>query len=854
MRTRNVFFCCGLFAIALRAPSPSAERFPFAIPGLDASPSATDMSGLEGEPQGVRGPVRTEGGHFVDRDGRRLRLLGVNFSFGANFPAHGDAERVAAHLAKLGVNAVRHHHMDARDIWRSLPGGGRELDPAKLERLAYLIAQLSKRGVYSNLNLHVSRSAIAAEGIPDAEKLPSMNKYVLYLDERLQALLKDYARGLLGYMNPHTGRRLGDEPSIATVEITNENRFALAGTRPLDDLPERHRAAFAKRWNAWLREKYASTENLREAWGRGSEPLGAEIAAFGDFSRGPDPWLLSVRGGNRADLVIGQPGPSRDAAAAKVEIEAATGVIHELEFLRRGLSLERGKLYTVSFWIRSERPRTVYVDVSRDGDPWEPLGLREDIRANDGWQKVVLPFRPTETLEGKARWIFKLGDSDADVWIAAPSFRRGGELSGLPEDARLEDGTVPVPRRARAKPTEDDLRSFLEDVEKAFFADISRFLKAELGIRAPITGSQADWQSLSAFEPLDFVDAHAYWEHPSFPRRAWDARDWTIGNTPMVRRPGRDALTRLAWYRVWGKPYTVSEYNHPAPGDYQVECVPLLCAFAALQDWDGVYIYSYQHGSESWGVERIQSFFDINGNPAKLALLATGAMLFRRADVRPAEDRVAATADAARPSSAEPTWTRGLAVRHRVGTDLGSEALVRAIPPGGDLLLESDTGEVRWDARDPGKARFLVDAPRAKLALGFIAKDAIELRGVRLATGDVSRGFGCVALVSLDGEPLERSQRMLLTSIANAENTGMVWNEGRTSVGDRWGTSPPLVEMVPVEIALRRGASEGPGAWKAYPLDPAGARRDAIEAPSGPEGLRFRAIPDHRTVWYELAR
>ncbi len=829
-----------------------SERFPFAMPGLDAAPSATDMSGLAGEPRGVRGPVRIRDGHLVDRDGKRLRLLGVNFSFGANFPAHSDAEKVAARLAKLGINAVRHHHMDARDIWRALPGGRRELDPEKLDRLAYLLAQLSKHGIYSNINLHVSRSVTEAEGFPDASRLPSMNKYVLYLDERMQELLRDYARGLLGYVSPHTGRRIADEPSIATVEITNENRFTLSGVRMLDTLPERYEAEFRRRWNEWLKAKYQTTAKLKEAWGRGSEPLGEDIADFGDFSRDLRPWTLSVRGGNRATAAIGREGPARGVAAAAVEIEAANGVLHELELARGGLSLEKGKLYTVSFWIRAERRRSVYVDVSRAGDPWEPLGLREDIAADGRWQKVVLPFRATETLKEKARWIFKLGDSDADVWIAEPSLKTGGELSRLSERETLEAGTIAVPRRALQAEVAEDLRSFMEEVERTFFEGMARFLRDELRVQAPITGSQAEWQALSAFEPLDLVDAHAYWEHPQFPRRAWDPRDWRIPNTPMVRRPGRDALTRLAWYRVWGRPFTVSEYNHPAPNDYQVECVPILCAIAALQDWDGVYIYSYQHGSESWASDRIQSFFDINGNPAKLALLATGAMLFRRADVRPAAGKIAATLEEAKGS--RPPWTRGLAVRTRVGTDLKSESLLAGLPPGEDLLLESDTGEIRWDARDPSKARFLVDAPRTKLAVGFIASDAIELGAVRLATGEAARGFGCISLASLDREPLERSKRILLTTIANAENTGMVWNEDRTSVSDRWGASPPLVEMVPVEVSLRRGEPEAAGSWKAYPLDPTGARGAPLEVLWGQEGLRFRAASEHRTLVRACAR
>ena len=92
---------------------------------------------------------------------------------------------------------------------------------------------------------------------------------------------------------------------------------------------------------------------------------------------------------------------------------------------------------------------------------------------------------------------------------------------------------------------------------------------------------------------MDFVDAHAYWEHPQFPRRQWDMTDWEIPNTPMVDDPAGATLWGLAATRVAGKPFTVTEYNHPAPNDWQAECMPMIATYAALQDWDGVFLFDY---------------------------------------------------------------------------------------------------------------------------------------------------------------------------------------------------------------------------------------------------------------------
>ena len=44
-----------------------------------------------------------------------------------------------------------------------------------------------------------------------------------------------------------------------------------------------------------------------------------------------------------------------------------------------------------------------------------------------------------------------------------------------------------------------------------------------------------------------------------------------IRNTPMVKDRGAGTIPGLARYRLAGRAFTVSEYNHPAPADYQAE-------------------------------------------------------------------------------------------------------------------------------------------------------------------------------------------------------------------------------------------------------------------------------------------
>jgi len=110
------------FALLLGAGSAHAEDvppplqagdglFPFVLPWDDASPGVANVAGLVPGPAGKDGTIRVEGGHFYAGD-RRIRFLGVNLCFGANFPSHDAADKIAARLAKFGINCVRFHHMD----------------------------------------------------------------------------------------------------------------------------------------------------------------------------------------------------------------------------------------------------------------------------------------------------------------------------------------------------------------------------------------------------------------------------------------------------------------------------------------------------------------------------------------------------------------------------------------------------------------------------------------------------------------------------------------------------------------------------------------------------------------------
>lgn len=209
---------------------PDDGLFPFVI-RPDAADSAADMSALLKAPAGRDGFLRCDGERLVDGRGDAVRLNGVNLTGRGNFPAHDEADRLAAHFARLGLNCVRLHYFDtvaySNSFQKPVPclftreASGRQVIDGKMrDRLEYLIAALKRRGIFVNLNLHVARELGPADGVPKTAKF---NRGTDFFNRTLIDAKKAYAREILRRVNPYTGLALADDPAMALVELNNEN-------------------------------------------------------------------------------------------------------------------------------------------------------------------------------------------------------------------------------------------------------------------------------------------------------------------------------------------------------------------------------------------------------------------------------------------------------------------------------------------------------------------------------------------------------------------------------------------------------------------------------------------------------
>ena len=420
---KQALSCIALGAFTATAKAAESERFAWVLPWDDATPTITSVAHLNPTPAGGSGFVTAHDGHFYDGKGRRVRFIGVNITAGGCFPDKTTAGKVAARLHKLGVNIVRLHHADADwaqpNIFdRSFPDK-QHLSSDALTRLDYFVYQLKLNGIYVNINLHVAREFGKADGFHETEGLGNFDKAVDFFEPRMIELQKNYARDLLTHQNPYTKTRYIEEPAVAVVEINNENTLlGEAWNNKLNTLPPHYSAELRGLWNAWLKRKYTDTPGLKRAWGAQDKPFGPNILQNSLFEEGAIHWNVEMNTPPaEAKLTLpddAEPPSGVKGRVARLTITKLGAQNWHLQFHQAELNLVEGEPYTVSFWARSNKPRTVPIYTGVSQDDYHHVGLDEFVTITPEWKHYELNFVAARTIKNKNRLTLVLGDALGD--------------------------------------------------------------------------------------------------------------------------------------------------------------------------------------------------------------------------------------------------------------------------------------------------------------------------------------------------------------------------------------------------------------------------------------------------------
>jgi len=404
--------------------------------------------------------------------------------------------------------------------------------------------------------------------------------------------------------------------------------------------------------------------------------------------------------------------------------------------------------------------------------------------------------------------------------------------------------------------------TFYMELEHNYFQKMYRYLKEELGLQALVVGTsdhnhgKTGYPLLTSTSQMDIVDGHVYWQHPQYltdPKT--NRRTFSIKNTPMVNEPFNSTVVQLSRSAVAGKPYTVSETNHPFPNEFACEGIPILAAYSAFHDWDGIFFYTFEHKDPKEWNAKMPGHFEIRPDPVRMTNLAAGALMFLRGDVRSALTTIprSYTLEQVRegiryPYSEGSYFTPGfspsiplLHATRIVGFNDESPEYPKV---DSDSPIVSDTSELTWHYSEQEKGLVTVETEKSQALIGFVKDHNKALKNL---SATVENEFCSIVLTSLDGRPISSSQYLLLVATARSANAGMIWNEKRTSLSD-WGSAPTVIEPVIGKVVLRN--LEPLQRIEIIPLDSAGKALENSVSVNGVKGDFVLQVGQPATAWY----
>ena len=491
----------------------------------------------------------------------------------------------------------------------------------------------------------------------------------------------------------------------------------------------------------------------------------------------------------------------------------------------------------------------------------------------------VNPYTGRPLAEDPSVALMEINNENAlmQVWWTKTIEKQGGDPSYLADFNRLRE-------TAGYDASPDGVNRFVIETEKAYFREMRTFLREELGVRCPVYGTQLDYTAPWVMgDTCDAIDCHIYWTHPSWTNPpGTDGRQgraagvpWRFVNKPLVAAGLTDGwdmehiIAGRGCRRVTGLPFLVSECSAPYPNWYGAEYQPTIHAYAAFQDWAGVFVYSWNNERDDAFPERNPFFFSHAARPDCVAHFPASAAIFLRGDVAKGRRRIDVPVDVnTRFAMAQKNYTplavidpdsasggrvpNDVFLRHAVGVDLRKSpapqpAAIASITNG---TIVSDTHEIVTHHAAGREGWFSVDAPNVKVLSGFLDGVRRELGGIVFEPGRTKLGWCTISLVDRTGSGFRAGSRLLLAVTGYTHNGGAVF---RHQGGDTWGgttedfgTGKVVTEGVPLKVTLPVGAA------RCWALDEAGVRKTAVPVSVCDGRIEISTGPDYKTVWYEI--
>jgi hypothetical protein len=385
-----------------------------------------------------------------------------------------------------------------------------------------------------------------------------------------------------------------------------------------------------------------------------------------------------------------------------------------------------------------------------------------------------------------------------------------------------------------------DQLQFLTEHLRAFYSNMVTYFRNDLGVKCAISATNwrtADQQTLGALDKYtnlvcDVIDRHGY----SGSSHEGEAASYSVraGHTYMDTSGmfGPDSLTKELQYV--GHPHIISEYNHPMPNRFRAEVPWLAATYGRLCGTDAYFHFAL--GQADW--LRAHPKFSIY-TPVVMGQFPATALLFRKGyvtegpvvfhsavelsdlygfqgtpvaeeqnldELRKADIPSGGQMERDAPMAVDPLAYYVGQVTMEIGESPGKSRTMDLSPyiDRQKKMVRSATGELIWSW---GRGAVALNATHAQGACGFLGElPNINLRDVTVRSRNE---YGAVLVVSLDGEPLATSARILLQVMTEDGNYG--WATEEVAKGGQakkkitnLGSPPIVVKNISGTVSLKR--------------------------------------------------
>lgn len=841
--------------------------FPFPTVSMDYSENCSiDMSYLNWK---IEERIKIKNGHFYYKD-KRVKFFGTNVAFDRCFPEKDDAPKISKRLAQIGINVVRFHQMDNKDIW--LNNTNSTLSKDKLDRLHYFLYCLKQNGIYANINLHVGRT------YPEMQNNNTLKGKFTYgksLDRFYPPFIeyqKNYSRDLLTSFNNYTNYKIGEDPMILNIELNNEDSiYDLWGDENFIYLTSELQIELISQWRKYLKTKYKNFDEIYKFYN------GEKINPKNNLIENNTIKCQTNNGTCITDK-------DKNIVYFNITSKPSTSYGNQIQY--GYINITNSTIYTITFEakVKNSTSSTIHFDFQENKSPYTTYLKTQSVnlyqyfynytlvaRTDDNCQIIeganVVPklYLPPEINNYEVKNL-KVFVGQNEIIISDDNIQSLDKIK-YPNNALLNN----IPNMAY------DLRLFFDYTERNTQNYLTNYIKNDLKFKDLfILDSQSAGGSIYSLqresEISDIIDTHNYWQHPIFPwNHMWDMDYYTIPNEPMFPVPSFGTIKYLTCTKYSNKPYTISEYNHPYPNEHLHEKFTILSSWSAVHDFDAIYQYVYDQTKE----DKINGYFQMASNPIDFAIAPYVALGFRNDYVPKSKNYVKLKLNKgyinqkmkARSYSAlgflcgyyYPGWDAVFDVE--IINDETSVEPIYLNENNIDIQNKNkffgDT--IEWKNTNDIDSFYKVNADKYFTLTGFLGNSQMSvthnitnLIEIKIKLNEKLNDTCTIGLVSLDNKKLEESEKLLLTVVGKVRNTNQTWMDKRTTTKKKgWGVAPTLAQYIEIECILKFTEDNAP---KIYSINKFGELNKEFKVSGKKNEYILKSDENNPTLNYYIIR